>query len=483
MKVWGHQDLNLFRKKNLLDACEAAIGLRKELKTIDLFLLGIGAIVGAGIFMLTGKGIMELGAAIIFSFILAAIACILSGLAMAEFASMVPISGSYYTYTYLTMGELLAWIIGWSVVLQNLLGASSIAGGFSVFFHQFLALLNIDVLDPRIEEWLKPPALGGIFNVPAAFIVLAVTFLLARGLKESKIANNFMASLKVALVILVILAGLFFIFNKGTVANSCLQIPVDVDFKIIIKRAAVLFFCFTGFDLVASASEETKDPKRMLPRAILYSLFFSTILFIVFSLVTAGIVPIGSLTEQNSNNAVYVAMTITRQSWINFIIQLGLVLGLAAGVLAYMYSLTRLLLCMSRDGLLPRFLSTLHPKTQVPLKTTWIIGIIASLLAGLIDADDLIVLFNVPTLLIISFVSLAIILLRKRQPKLNRPFRCPMVPFLPILSILINIGLLVYLPPVKGISSNMLWMLAGIWTIGGLLIYFLYSYKHSKLNK
>ncbi|MEN9406716.1 MAG: hypothetical protein RLZ12_1000 [Bacillota bacterium] len=455
--------------EQVLAQCSGKAGaLKKEMSLFDLVLLGLGAIVGTGVFILTTKSSIEAGPGVVFAFLVAAVACILAALAFAEFASMVPVAGSVYKYTYITMGEVFAWMIGWTLMLEFIVGAASVAVGWSKAIQDLLALYNISLP----QALCSAPGIipGSYFNLPACVVVFLIAALLWVGVRQSKKANNVMAVIKVALILIFIFAC----FGSIKVYNFTPTLPMGVGG--VFTAAATLFFAYVGFDLVASAAEETKNPRTALPRAIMLSVGITTVLYILFALVATGVVPWKVFLEHKDMMAVTLATQLTGKWLIGLIITMGLVVGLAAGVLANTYSQIRLLFCMARDGLLPQCFCALHKKHATPMHATWIAAIVIGVLAGLVDLNILADAYSLSTLFAFAFVSLGVIILRAQQPNLPRPFRAPLVPWLPILGILINLYLM---SRVQVLSS---WLVFLGWMVIGVPIYFLYSCKHSKLG-
>jgi APA family basic amino acid/polyamine antiporter len=453
--------------------------LKRTLTTFDLTLLGIGCIVGAGIFVLTGTAALKAGPGVMASFILAGIACALAALCYAEFASIVPVSGSVYTYTYLTMGEIFAWMIGWDLALEYLLGTTAIAAGWSGYFNKFLIFCQELFMIPLAYQWHIPKFLLGApgevvdgvttwFNLPAFFLIMVVSFLLARGVNEFKRASNWLVLLKISVVVLFIIFGL-------TAVDAGNWVPfAPKGWTGVGLAAAQVFFAYIGFDAIATATEETKDPSKSIPRAILLSLGISTILYVLVVLVMTGVVyypefalnlthPVDMVTEKLGIN------------WLARVVNLGAVLGITTGVLGFSYSQTRLTYAMSCDGLLPPLFSRLHAKYATPAQGTWVIGLIAGFLAALVPLETLADLVSMGTLAAFTFVAIGVIMLRYRKPDLARPFRCPLFPVVPILSGLLNIALAYNLP------SSTKAVFVG-WLAVGLLVYLTYSRYHSKVT-
>ncbi|WP_142335932.1 amino acid permease [Bacillus pseudomycoides] len=440
--------------------------LNQTLGAVDLTLLGIGAIIGTGIFVLTGiVAAKHAGPAIVLSFVLAAIVCACVAFCYAEFASTVPVSGSVYSYTYITLGEIFAFIVGWCVMLEYLLATSAVAAGWSAYFQSLLLGFHIKV--PTLFASAPDMGKGGIIDLPAVCIILVVTFLLSRGAKESARINNVMVIIKIAVIL-----G-FIIIGGQYVKPENWQPFLPFGFHGVIGGAATVFFAFLGFDAVATAAEEVKRPQRNVPIGLLVSLCICTILYIGVSFVLTGMVP---FTELNVADPVAYALRVVGQDKIAGLLSVGAIAGLTTVLLVAMFAFIRISYSMSRDGLLPKKLSRVHKRFQTPFLNTWITGILAALLAGLVDLNLLANLVNMGTITAFIFVSIAVIVLRKTKPNIERPFRAPLVPFLPIVSIISCMYLALNLSQVTLMSFM-------IWVIIGILVYFVYAKKHSNVRK
>ncbi|WP_114571488.1 amino acid permease [Exiguobacterium flavidum] len=462
--------MSLLRKKDvsvMLDAGSHS-KLARHLSGIDLVLLGIGAIIGTGIFVLTGTGALYAGPALPVSFIISAIVCALAALCYAEFSSMIPVSGSVYTYTYATLGELIAWIIGWDLLLEYGLAASAVATGWSGYFQSLLAGFGLEL--PKILT-AAPGAVPGettYFNLPAFAVLMVITLLLSRGIKETKRINNIMVLVKVAVVILFIVVGIWYV-EPGNYQPFA---PFGVSG--ILQASAIAFFAYLGFDAVTSAAEEVKDPGRNLPIGILGSLAIVTVLYVIVSAIMVGIVPFKQF--EGVDSPVSLALKVAGQDWVAGFVDLGAIVGMTTVILVMTYGLIRLLFAMSRDGLLPAVFSDVDEKTHTPVKATWILGTIAALLAGFVPLGTLAELINIGTLAAFALISVAIIILRKTQPDMKRVFKVPFVPVLPILSVLACFLLMTNL-------AGFTWIAFFIWTGIGLLIYFGYGRRRSNLHQ
>jgi APA family basic amino acid/polyamine antiporter len=478
--------------------------LKRSLGPVNLITLGIGAIIGAGIFVLTGQAAAKYaGPAIALSFVLAGLTCAFAGLCYAEFASLIPIAGSAYTYGYATLGELVAWIIGWDLVLEYAFGAATVASGWAGYFVSLLEQIHIhlppqftttygDVLYQYQGRWMEAMALPagvqaaglphvtGLFNLVAFFAILVITTILVIGIEESANFNSAMVMVKlVAVAIFIVVGGLFLLHHPHVgQANWHPFIPPSQGYHIyglggIAAGAASVFFAYIGFDAVSTAAQEAKNPSRDMPIGILGSLVICTLLYIVVSVILTGLVNYRAL-----NVAAPVALGIdaTGVSWGGLLVKIGSVFGLGTVMLVMLLGQSRVFYSMSRDGLLWPWASAIHPRFRTPWISNIVVGSIVAFLPALLPIDKLSELVNMGTLLAFAIVSAGVWILRRRMPELHRPFRTPFVPVVPILGIVMAIYLMFNLPLLT-------WVVVGVWLLIGLAIYFGYSIRHSKVQR
>jgi APA family basic amino acid/polyamine antiporter len=477
--------------------------LKRSLSALNLITLGIGAVIGAGIFTLTGQAAaLHAGPAVSLSFVLAGITCAFAGLCYAEFASIIPIAGSAYTYGYATLGELVAWIIGWDLTLEYAFGASTVAAGWAAYFNSLMQQLGI-VIPPAlttttgnvlvkyqgiwIDKMSLPPGvtdLGlphvtGFFNLIAVMIVLVITAILVIGIKESANFNSAIVIVKLGIVGVFLVVGGLYLFHHPQVASSNWHpfIPPSDghgNFGLlgIPGAAASIFFAYIGFDAVSTAAQEAKNPKRDMPIGILGSLVVCTILYILVSLVLTGLVNYKTL---NVAAPVALAIDATGVVWGSMLVKVGAVFGLATVMLVMLLGQTRVFYSMSRDGLLPKWASAIHPKFRTPWITTIVFGAFAAIMPAFLPIAKLAELVNIGTLLAFTIVSAGVWVLRVRSPQLPRPFKTPFVPLVPILGILSAGYLMTQL-------ARITWIVMLSWLVLGLVIYFFYSVKHSKVQ-
>jgi basic amino acid/polyamine antiporter, APA family len=458
---------NIFRKKsiNTMIAQSKKVELNRTLGLFDLIFLGVGCVIGTGIFVVTGIVAAEsAGPAIIISFIIAGIACALAALCYAEFSSVAPLSGSVYTYTYATMGEIFAFLIGWDLMLEYVLAISAVATGWSAYFRSLIEGFGIHF--PKIISSAPGTGSGGVVDLPAIIIILLITALVSRGVKESTRFNNVMVFIKLAIILIFIFVGAKYVKPENWTPFA------PFGFKGIVTSAATVFFAYIGFDVIATASEEVKKPKRDMPIGIIASLAICTILYIAVSLVLTGMVP---YTHLNVGDPVALALKYVGQNRLAGLISVGAVVGITTVLLALIFAQVRLSFAMSRDGLLPKGLAKVHKKYKTPFSNTWLTGFVAAGIAGFVDLTTLAHLVNMGTLAAFTLISVAIIVLRKKHPEIKATFRVPFVPVLPAISALFCLYLSISLPAIT-------WISFAIWLTVGTIVYFSYGRNHSLLN-
>ncbi len=489
----------LFARKPLgllLQEMEGENRLRRVLGPVQLTALGVGAIIGTGIFILTGEAAHDrTGPALMLSFVLAGFACVFAALCYAEFASMVPVAGSAYTYAYATLGELFAWIIGWDLVLEYAVGSSTVAHGWSAHFQEFIPLLNLHVPKavatapfdyiPKTGEFT---ATGSYFDLPAVLITFILTVILVKGIRESATFNAVMVIIKVAIVLMVIGIGVFFInpanwhpfapygytginiFGWHVAGMEGLGgEPLGM-----FAGAAIIFFAYIGFDSVSVHSEEARKPARDVPIGIVTSLILCTVLYIAVSAVLTGMVP---TPEINRDAAIVDAFRRVGLTWMQYLVAAGAMTGITSVLLVMMLSQPRVMLAMARDGLVPQgFFGDIHPKFRTPWKSTILTGVFVAAMAGFLPLSVLAEMTNIGTLLAFVIVCGAVLVMRRTNPDAARPFRAPLVPFVPIMGILTCLLLMFSLP-----SAN--WWRLIIWLLIGFVIYFSYGRHHSVMSR
>jgi APA family basic amino acid/polyamine antiporter len=458
--------LNLFYKKTVESLLKQASSGKKQdfersLGVVNLTSLGIGAIIGAGIFVLTGQAAAKYaGPSITISFILAAFACLFSGLCYAEFASMIPIAGSAYTYAYVTLGEIVAWTIGWNLILEYIFCAGTIAVGWSGYLVSVLK--DIGILIP--ETFVNPP-----FNLAAVFIVAAMTLFLIFGIRQSALLNNIIVAIKVTVILLFIFFGCRYINPE----NWTPFIPENTGefgsygWSGVLRGAGVIFFSYLGFDSISSVAQEAKNPQRDMPIAILASLLISTFLYVGVALVLTGIIPYQLLNVPDPI-AVGVNAVGYGLQWLRPLIKVGAIAGLSSAILTAILAQSRIFYAMAKDNLLPSLVASVHPQLKTPHIATILSGFGASLCAGLLPINILGELVSIGTLLAFLFVCVAVLILRKTQPDTPRPFKTPWVPFVPVMGILTS-----------GVQMLALsidtWLRLIAWLTIGFVIYFAYG--------
>ena len=443
--------------------------LKRTLGAVNLIALGIGAIIGAGLFALTPIAAHEMaGPAVVFSFIVAAIGCAFAGMCYSEFATMIPIAGSAYTYAYATMGELLAWIIGWDLVLEYAVGAATVSVSWSKYLVRLLGTFGLSFPDGLT----KSPLEGGIVNLPAIFIICLISGVLIIGISESASVNGFIVALKVTIVVLVIGLGFAYI-NR---ANYVPFIPPNdgtfghFGYSGIMRAAGMIFFAYIGFDAVSTAAQEARNPKKDMPMGIIGSLAICTVLYIGFAYVLTGIVNYKTM----SPTAIYDALHAIGYDWLGTGVVIGILGGYTSVILVMLLGQSRVFYSMSRDGLLPKVFSDIHPKFKTPWRSNLLFMVFVSLFSGFVPLTSLGDMTSIGTLLAFVIVCGGVMIMRRTQPNLPRPYRTPLVPLVPILGILVCLSMMVAL-------DYMTWIRLVVWLVIGLLIYYFYSRTHSHL--
>jgi basic amino acid/polyamine antiporter, APA family len=453
------------------DFCDS--GLKRALTAFDLTFLGIGAIIGTGIFVLTGIAAATMsGPAVVLSFVVSGIACAFAALAYAELAASLGGCGSAYGYSYAALGELVAWLVGWMLILEYGVATAAVANGWSGYFNNALTAVGL----PLPDALTHAPSQGGIINLPAAGIVVALSILLIIGVKQSSQFNTVLVFVKLLTIAVFVGVAVFHInpalwdpfmpfgwFNAGTEGK-----PVGV-----LAGAAIVFFAYIGFDAVTTAAEEARNPQRDVPIGLIASLAICTLIYIVVSGLLTGIV---SYKDLNISSPVAHALHLIGIDWASALVATGVITGLTTVMLVLYYGLTRIFFAMSRDGLLPPFFGAVNANTQTPVRVIVLCGTLIALTAGFVPLGDLAELVNIGTLSAFVMVCLGAIVLRKTQPNLKRPFKTPYYPLIPVLGILSCGVLLASLPHIT-------WKRFGIWMLIGIIFYFVYSMRNSRLAK
>jgi basic amino acid/polyamine antiporter, APA family len=440
--------------------------LKKGIGSLDIVALGIGGTIGTGVFVIIGEAIGDTGPAIILSFVLAGATALFSALSYAELASAVPVSGSAYTYIYATMGEVIAWIIGWDLILEYGLSIAAIASGWAQYVNDLCGHLFGGGLPTAIAA--APGSEGGTFNLPSAVLVAAATVLLIYGVKESARVNSFMVAFKLAVL------GVFIVLAATAFDGGNLSPFSTGGFNGIVNAAALIFFAYIGFDAVSTASEEVKDPQRDMPRGIIGSLLIVTAIYILVGLFATAAVPSAELAE-NPAPLAFALDAGAGYSWGATLIDLGALVAIASVVLTIFYGQTRIMFAMCRDGLLPRRFAALGER-RTPIYITLAFGLLAGILTAFVPLEDLAELVNIGTLFAFFLVNAGVIVLRRTSPDLERGFRVPLVPLVPLIGMGLCVFLMTYL-------EGLTWLRFGIWMIVGLTIYVAYGRVHSRLQR
>lgn len=460
----------LFRKKPIIDDAEP-LGLRKCLTATDLTLLGIGAIIGTGIFVLTGHAAAtQSGPAVVVSFIVAGLACGFAALAYAELAAMVGGCGSAYGYSYAAFGELIAWIIGWDLILEYGVSVAAVANGWSGYFNNALTAVGLGLP----EALTKGPAVGGLINLPAAGIILALMVMLIAGVKQSARLNAAMVAVKLLTIAVFIAVAIFNVHPDNWspfMPFGWFDTRADGKTIGVLAGASLVFFAYVGFDAVSTAVEEARDPQRDVPKGIVWSLVICTAIYIIVSGLLTGIVPYPSL---DVSSPVAHALLEIGVNWASALVATGVIFGLTTVMLVLYYGLTRIIVAISRDGLLPGFFSSVNAQTQTPITTTVVTGLIMAAAAGVVPLGALAELVNIGTLAAFVLVCLGVIMLRKTHPEYPRPYRMPGGALLAAMGVLSCGALIAFLP----FHTHLRFLL---WLIAGVVIYFTYSMRRSKL--
>jgi APA family basic amino acid/polyamine antiporter len=450
------------------DTHERESELRRAIGALDLTALGLGAIIGTGIFVIIGEAITTSGPSIVLAFLLAGVTCAFSALAFAELASSIPVSGSAYTYSYATLGELAAWIIGWDLILEYGVAIAGVSVGWGQYFNELLdSLFSLSLP----ESITNPPGEGGTVNIPAAFLVLVVAGVLMIGVRETARTNTVMVFIKLVVLLLFLVLGVtaftadnfdpFFVEGEGLGGT--------------VTAASLIFFAYIGFDAVSTSGEEVNRPARDLPRAIIGSLAIATALYIAVALVATGALPFEEL-----NGAEAPLATVLSDGagigWGADIISFGALVAITSVVLTLLYGQSRILFAMSRDGLLPRFVAQVNPRTRTPVLIIGILGLVFAALAAVVPLSEIVELVNIGTLFAFFVVNIGVIILRRTRPDLERGYRVPFVPVFPIIGALLCVYLMIDLPGAT-------WVRFLVWMAIGLLIYFAYGMRNSRLRR
>ncbi|MEJ1310959.1 amino acid permease, partial [Latilactobacillus sakei] len=440
--------------------------LAKTLTAKDLIALGVGAVIGTGIFILPGTiAALHSGPAITLSFMIAAVVCAVAAMCYAEFSSALPVAGSAYSYGNIIFGELIGWLLGWALFLEYMLSVAAVSTGWSAYFVSFIEGFGVHI--PKAITGSFDPAHGTYINLFAVLIVTLISVLLMSGTRSSTRINNLMVTIKIGVVLLFLVVGIFY------VKSSNWQPFMPFGVSGVFKGASLVFFAYLGFDCVSASAAEVKNPQKNLPIGIIGTLVICTLLYILVAFVLTGMV---SYRELNVANPVAFALQVVHQNWFAGLLSLGALAGMFTMMLTMTYSSSRLVYSIGRDGLLPKMLGKIETRHQTPINSVRVVTVIIATLGGLVSLDQLTNLVNIGTLIAFFFMSIGVIPLRKRKDIPNKDgFKVPLYPWLPLLSGLLCLFMLFELPAVT-------WMAAEIWFILGLIIYFSYGLKHSRLN-
>lgn len=477
-------------EESIRDTEEPEHALKKSLSSLDLTVFGVGVIIGTGIFVLTGKIAKETaGPSVALAFVVAGVVCGLAALCYAEFASTVPVAGSAYTFAYASLGELPAWIIGWDLVLELALGCAVVAVGWSGYMRSLL-----DTAGVHLPDFLSGTHEGKFgFDLLACILVLVITAILVAGMKLSSRVTSVIVAVKVTVVLLVIIVGAFFITGSnykpfvppaqavegGTgLTAPLIQLifgftPTSFGVMGVFTAAAVVFFAFIGFDIVATAAEETRNPQRDVPRGILGSLIICTLLYVAVSIVVTGM---QKYSELSTNAPLADAFKSVGHPFWAGLISFGAAVGLTSVCMILLLGQSRVFFAMSRDGLLPKTFSHVHPKFGTPYRSTILLGAVVAVVAGFTSIDELAELVNIGTLFAFVVVAVGVVILRRKRPDLPRSFKTPLVPLVPALSVLASLWLMLNLPAET-------WVRFGVWMLIGVAVYFLYGKRNSRLGR
>lgn len=483
-------------ERAIRDSEEPEFKLKRSLGPLDLMVFGVGVIIGTGIFVLTGQAAANYaGPGVAISFLVSGFACALAALCYAEFASTVPVAGSAYTFSYVGLGEFVAWMIGWDLILEFTVGAATVAKGWGGYLDSVLASLGLAIPEALSNSPVpgSPDAPTGYFDLPAALIIVVMSVVLVLGITLSSRVNQVITALKVLLVLAIIAIGVFYIdpanltpvippAEPGSYGETALSTPLFLEvfgiettfgFLGVFTGAALVFFAYIGFDVVATTSEEARNPQRDLPIGILGALAVCTVLYVAVSVVLTGILPYDQL---GGDAPVADALAATGLAGFNFVISVGILVGLTVVVMILLLGQSRVAFAMSRDNLLPRWFAGVHPRYRTPYRLTIATAVVAALLTGFLPLNALGELVNIGTLAAFVLVSIAVVVLRRSRPDLPRAFKVPLMPVLPVLSAVVSFIVMTFLPLET-------WLRFGGWMVFGVLVYFLYSRHASRLAR